>query len=177
MQVAESRMRSGGSVRSRLTLVYLTTFVLGIASADALVLCAEGAEALVQSCHDLPEPQDQAVISSPAEMPSVYLARLNAGNREAIVDLFAPDAVHRGPNGQVRKGRAAIRQFYLGLAEGPRKWAVGRSVADGNRVAFELVNRLQPCIEDDPAAAVDFMDINDEGQIQEFTVFMRPRPE
>ncbi len=40
-----------------------------------------------------------------------------------------------------------------------------------------LVGRVQPCSEDDPAIAVDMMDINDEGQIEAFTVFMRPRPQ
>ena len=134
------------------------------------------AEEVVQSCGDLPEPQDRAVISSPAQVPSVYLARINEGNAEYVSNLFATDAVHRGPDGQVREGRAAIREFYEGiLASGPRKLAVGRSVADSHRVAFELINLLQPCKEDDPALAVDVMDINEDGQIQEFTVFSRPR--
>ena len=174
VQISESHLHSGGSVRSKPALVCLITLVLGMAGADALVQCAEE---VVQSCRDLPEPQDRAVISSPAQVPSVYLARLNEGNREGVSDLFATDAVHRGPDGQVRRGRAAIRQFYLGNAGGgPRKFAVGRSVADGHRVAFELINLLQPCNEDDPALVVDVMDINEEGQIQEFTVFLRPRP-
>ena len=74
------------------------------------------------------------------------------------------------------EGRAAIQQFYEGIVgSGPRKLAVGRSVADSHRVAFELINLLQPCNEDDPALAVDVMDINEDGQIQEFTVFSRPR--
>jgi hypothetical protein len=108
----------------------------------------------------------------------VYLARLNEGNAEHVSNLFATDSVHRGPEGQVRKGRAAIREFYEGtFARGLGKFAVGRSVADSHRVTFELISLLQPCNEDDPALAVDVMDINEDGQIQEFTVFMRPRPQ
>ncbi len=169
MQMSESRLYSGVSVRvlrCGLALVCLFTLALGTA----------GAEEVMQSCGDLVEPQDREVISSPAEVPGVYLARVNEGNAEHVSNLFATDAVHRGPEGQVRQGRAAIREFYEGiLAGGPRKLAVGRSVADSHRVAFELVNLLQPCNEDDPALAVDVMDINEDGQIQEFTVFMRPR--
>ena len=190
MQMSESHMSSGGSVRCkpartctvtfRLTfrLTFLITFLV------ALALCMAGADALAQdaevaqSCGDLPEPKDRAVISSPAQMPSVYLARLNEGNAEHIVNLFATDGVHRGPDGQTRKGRAAIRAFYAGVLDGgPRKLAVGRSVADNHRVAFELINLLLPCKKDDPALAVDVMDINEDGQIQEFTMFVRPRPQ
>ena len=167
MQISESRLRGGVSVRCGLALVCLFTSALGVA----------GAEEVVQSCGDLVEPQDREVISSPAQVPGVYLARINAGNVEQVSNLFATDGVHRGPDGQVRTGRAAIREFYEGIASGPRKLAVGRSVADSHRVAFELINLLQPCNEDDPALAVDVMDINEDGQIQEFTVFSRPRPQ
>ena len=167
MHVSEPRLRNRLSPSCGLALVSYFTLALG----------AAGAEEVVQSCGDLVEPQDQGMISSPAEVPGVYLARINEGDAERVIDLFATDGVHRGPDGQVRKGRAAIREFYEGiLAGGPRKLAVGRSVADSERVAFELVNLEPPCNEDDPALAVDVMDINEDGQIQEFTVFSRPRP-
>ena len=174
MQMSESQLSSGGSVRCKPALACLVALVFCMASADALAQDAE----VAQSCGDLPEPKDRAVISSPAQMPSVYLARLNEGNAEHVVDLFATDGVHRGPDGQIRKGRAAIREFYEGVLDGgPRKLAVGRSVADSHRVAFELINLLLPCNKDDPALAVDLMDINEDGQIQEFTMFSRPRPQ
>ena len=132
---------------------------------------------MAQSC-DLVDPQDLETISSSAQVPGAYLARVNAGNAEHLSNLFATDAVFRGPGGQVLNGRAAIREFYEGLLGSARpQLAVGRSVADGKRVAFELINLQQPCSEDDPATAVDMMDINDDGQIQVFTVFLRPRPQ
>ncbi len=168
MKTSESRLRSGVSVRCGLASVCLVTLALGVA----------GAEEVVQSCGDLVEPQDREVISSPAQVPGVYLARINEGNAEHVSNLFATDAVHRGPDGLVREGRAAIREFYEGiLASGPRKLAVGRSAADSRRVAFELISLSRPCNDDDPAVAVDMMDINEDGQIQEFTVFSRPRPQ
>ena len=179
MQMSRSCFRSSVSVGCVLALVCLVTLVLGVAGADVVA----------QSCGDLVEPQDRDAISSPAQVPGVYLARINEGDADRISSLFAPDAVHRGPEGQVTKGRAAIREFYVEVLgngvrgrdrrtspDGRRKMVVGRSVADGHRVAFELIN-LQDCNEDDPASAVDVMDINDDNQIQLFTVFWRPRPE
>lgn len=170
----ESHFCSVGSVRRRLALSCLVTLVLCMTSAGALAQDAE----VDQSCGDLPEPKDRGVISSPAQMPSVYVARLIAGNAEHVVELFATDGVHRGPDGQIRKGRAAIQEFYEGVLDaGPRKLAVGRSVADDHRVAFELIDLMAPCKKDDPALAVDLMDINEDGQIQEFTMFERPQPQ
>jgi len=153
-------------VMTAAVMVFLVTLVLGMA----------GAEEAVQPCSDLPEAQDRAVISSPAQVPSVYVARINDGNAEHVSNLFATDAVHRATDGQIREGRAAIREFYEGiLASGPPRLAVGRSVADRHRVAFELISLLEPCQEDDPALAVDVMDIDEDGQIQEFTAFSRRR--
>ena len=126
---------------------------------------------------DSVELQDASSVSSPAQMPEVYLVRVNAGDAEHVSNLFATDGVHRGPDGQIREGRAAIREFYEGILASGTRIAVGRSVADSHRVAFELISLLQPCNEDDPALAVDVMDINEDGQIQEFTVFSRPRPQ
>ena len=168
VQISVSRLRSALSVRCGLALVCLVAPVLGVASSAETV----------QSCGDLVESKDMETISSPAQVPGVYLARINEGNAERISNLFATDAVHRGPEGQVTKGRAAIREFYAGtLGNGRRNLAVGRSVADGHRVAFELISLEQPCNDDDPALAVDVMDINDDNQIQLFTVFWRPRPQ
>ena len=162
---------------SQLSSRVLTKCVFVLASMAIIAPGAVGSSEAGQSCGDLVEPQDLATISSPAQMPGVYLARINAGDAEHVTNLFATDGVHRGPDGQIREGRAAIRAFYEGILTRGPKIAVGRSVADSHRVAFELINLLEPCNEEDPALAVDVMDINDDGQIQEFTVFSRPRPQ
>ena len=122
---------------SQLSSRVLTRCVLVLASLATIALGAVGSSEAGQSCSDLVEPQDMATISSPAQMPGVYLARINAGDAEHVTNLFATDGVHRGPDGQIREGRAAIREFYEGtLTGGPRRIAVGRSVADSHRVAF-----------------------------------------
>ena len=134
---------------------------------------AGGAAEAAQSCHDLPQPQDMEVTSA-AQIPDAYVARLNAGDAVRVTDLFADDAVHRGPDGVIRIGRAALLEFYEGvLTSGGLDMAVGTSAAEGNRVAFELVSR-QACDDADPATAVDVITVNDDGKIQNFTVFYRP---
>ena len=164
MQISESRSQRVVSVRFGLALSALAALALGVAG---------GAEA-AQSCSDLVAPQDMEMVSSAAELPGVYIARVNLGDAERVTDLFADDAVHRGPDAVIRTGRAALLEFYGGiLGNGPLNMAVGKSVAEGNRVAFELV-RLDTCDDEDPATAVDLIEVNDEGKIQDFTVFSRP---
>ena len=164
MQISKSRLQRVVSIRFGLALAVLATLALG----------AAGAAEAAQSCSDLVAPQDMEMVSSAAQVPGVYIARLNAGSAERVTALFADDAVHRGPDGQIRQGRAAILAFYEGvLASGPRGLAVGKSVADSGRVAFELIN-VEGCNEEDPATAVDLIDVNDANQIQDFTVFFRP---
>ena len=154
-------LRRVATVRLGLALVVLT--------ASGMAGAAEAA----QSCHDLPQPQDMEVTSA-AQIPDAYVARLNAGDAVRVTDLFADDAVHRGPDGVIRIGRAALLEFYEGvLANGSLDMAVGTSAAEGNRVAFELVSR-QACDDADPATAVDVITVNDDGKIRDFTVFYRP---
>ena len=140
----------------------------------AIAAAGAGAAEAAQSCHDLPQPQDIATVTSAAQIPDAYVARLNAGDAAHVTDLFADDAVHRGPDGVIRIGRAALLEFYEDvLTNGALDMAVGTSAAEGNRVAFELVSR-QACDDADPATAVDVITVNDDGKIQEFTVFYRP---
>ena len=160
MQIA--RMQRDLTLRFGLALVVLAALAVG------------GAAEAAQSCHDLPRPQDIATVSSAAQIPDAYVARLNAGDAVSVTDLFADDAVHRGPDGVIRIGRAALLEFYEGvLTNGALDMAVGTSAAEGNRVIFELVSR-QACDDADPATAVDVITVNDDGKIQDFTVFYRP---
>ena len=164
MQTSESRSQQIVSIRFGLALAVLAAMALGTA----------GTGEAAQSCRDLPVAQDREAVSSAAEVPGVYVARLNAGDADRVTDLFADDAVHRGPDGQIRRGRAAILAFYAGvLANGPTGLAVGKSVADSRRVAFELIN-VEGCNEEDPATAVDLIEVNDANRIRDFTVFFRP---
>ena len=164
MQISESRSQCAAPVRFGLTLVALAALALGTA----------GAAEAAQACSDLVAPQDMEMVSSPAEIPGVYLARINMGDPERVTDLFADDAVHRGPDAVVRRGRAALLEFYGGIVGGgPLNMAVGKSVVEGNRVAFELV-RVDDCNDDDRATAVDLIEVNEDNKIQDFTVFSRP---
>ena len=155
------------------SLQHALTVRLGLALVVLAASAAGGAAEAAQSCHDLPQPQDMEVTSA-AQIPDAYVARLNAGDAVRVTDLFADDAVHRGPDGVIRIGRAALLEFYEGvLTNGALDMAVGTSAAEGNHVAFELVSR-QACDDADPATAVDVITVNDDGKIQDFTVFYRP---
>ena len=138
-----------------------------------LALGTAGAAEAAQSCHDLPDAQDMEVTSA-AQIPEAYVARLNAGDAAHVTDLFADDAVHRGPDAVIRIGRAALLEFYEDvLANGALNMALGAAVADGNRVAFEIIAR-EACDDADPATAVDVIEVDDDGKITDFTVFYRP---
>ena len=139
----------------------------------ALALGTAGAAEAAQSCHDLPDAQDMEVTSA-GQIPEAYVARLNAGDAAHVTDLFADDAVHRGPDAVIRIGRAALLEFYGDvLANGALNMALGAAVADGNRVAFEIIAR-EACDDADPATAVDVVEVDDDGKITDFTVFYRP---
>ena len=164
MQISESRSQCVAPSRFGLSLVVLAALALGTA----------GAGEAAQSCSDLVAPQDMEMVSSAADIPGVYLARINMGDPERVTDLFADDAVHRGPDAVVRRGRAALLEFYGGIVGGgPLNMAVGKSVVEGNRVAFELV-RVDDCNDEDRATAVDLIEVNEDNKIQDFTVFSRP---
>ena len=138
-----------------------------------LALGTAGAAEAAQSCHDLPDAQDMEVTSA-GQIPEAYVARLNAGDAAHVTDLFADDAVHRGPDAVIRIGRAALLEFYSDvLANGALNMALGAAVADGNRVAFEIIAR-EACDDADPATAVDVVEVDDDGKITDFTVFYRP---
>ena len=138
-----------------------------------LALGTAGAAEAAQSCHDLPDAQDMEVTSA-GQIPEAYVARLNAGDAAHVTDLFADDAVHRGPDAVIRIGRAALLEFYADvLANGALNMALGAAVADGNRVAFEIIAR-EACDDADPATAVDVIEVDDDGKITDFTVFYRP---
>lgn len=110
-----------------------------------------------------------------SELPEIYLDRVNGGDAGLLSELFAPGCVFCGPNGQVLKSRDAIREFYaMVFSAGRPNMAVGRKVIEGNRIVFELINRNMPANADDPAQAIDLIEIDGHGQITKFVVFTRP---
>lgn len=163
-------MRISESCPSRRTTV---PFAAALAVVLALAPDATGAAQAAQSCHDLPDARDMEVTSA-AQIPEAYVARLNAGDAMHVTDMFADDAVHRGPDAVIRIGRAALLEFYESvLADGALNMALGTAVAEGNRVAFEIIAR-EACDDADPATAVDVIEVDDDGKITDFTVFYRP---
>ena len=120
------------------------------------------------------------------DVPQRYVALVRAGRYEDLAGLFAEDAVFHNPLGDVLRGRDAIGAFYTGFLTQLKPDVRGvRHVWDeAARVCvFELESRMSRSPDggwvNDPEAdyslsALDRMEINGEGLIQEMTVYMAP---
>ena len=78
----------------------------------------------------------------PIDVAEEYFARIRARDVK-VVDLFHRDAELIGLGGR-KSGHSAIREFYSGVIEraGPTPNQVGALLADGERVAAEIVIEL-----------------------------------
>lgn len=111
-----------------------------------------------------------------ADLPQAYVDRINDGDARLLSELFAPDALFRGPSGQLLRGRAAVCDFYAGMfgASVPTV-ALGRTVIEDGRAVFELVDGSGTPDLEDPAMVVDIIEVDGDGQITRFDVFLHPR--
>jgi uncharacterized protein (TIGR02246 family) len=73
-----------------------------------------------------------AAVQKPEEWPRTFTERLNAGDLDGIVALYAPDARFVTPMGDVLVGRDAIRPVLAGL------------VAARTRFASRVVRAVRP---------------------------------
>ena len=120
------------------------------------------------------------------DIPDRYVGLIQEGRYADLGELFAVDAAFRTPLGQILRGREAIRDFYTGFLTRVQPFPRGtRHVWDKEaRVCvFELQTRMRRNADgewvNDPSApyslsAIDRMEINDDGLIQEMTVYMAP---
>ncbi|TAL73681.1 MAG: steroid delta-isomerase [Rhodanobacter sp.] len=105
-----------------------------------------------------------------------YVRALNAGNADAVVALYAEDAVVEDPVGTLpRRGRVAIREFYrascamrLDVALESDVRAAARSVAFAFRV--RLVDGGQPLT----IHPIDVFDFDGEGRIAHMRAYFGP---
>ncbi|MFJ4652996.1 YybH family protein [Nocardia sp. NPDC088792] len=76
-------------------------------------------------------------ITDPAQLPVVFEERLNAGDVEGVLALFAPDAAMRTTAGAVISGRAALHREISGtVAAGARLDNVRRHTLIGADTAL-----------------------------------------
>ena len=54
---------------------------------------------------------------TPEDITRQFVDAVNAGDVEALVDLYEPDAVIAFPPGQITQGHDAIRRLYEGMLE------------------------------------------------------------
>src|ERR1700744_3270851 len=92
---------------------------------------------------------------------TAYIAAVNAADCEALSHMFAPDALFLGPDGLKRTGRQAIGDFYRQtFLRGRPNLQVGRLVAEGRRISFELVGQASSADPDDAAMAIDLIELD-----------------
>jgi hypothetical protein len=120
---------------------------------------------------------DREVSTDPGDVARRWLAAFNAGNVEAVVDLYADDAVHESPkvrttmpdSGGKLKGKAAMRDWW--------KQALGRQpgitydltalTSDQSRAVIEYVRRAPG---EEPLAVAEAFEVRD-GKIVHSVVY------
>jgi steroid delta-isomerase len=98
-----------------------------------------------------------------------YVACVNAADLDALVDLFAPDAIVLHPLGAF-EGAESVRRFYAEsiLCHRPALTASGW-VVDGSRCAFEL----EAVTAGRTSYALDHCTVDDDGRICRMTIAYR----
>jgi ketosteroid isomerase-like protein len=61
----------------------------------------------------------------PQDLERLLVSRQRAGDVDGMTALFEPDAVVDSTDGQLTRGRAAIRAFFAGVVATGRKWEFG----------------------------------------------------
>ena len=109
---------------------------------------------------------------------AAYLETFSAGDREAWLDLFAPDATLEDPVGtEVRRGRDAIGEFWdqsrsfvesitLKMVQGPG--------VRGHEAAFAMEAHAEVGDSTFVAPTIDVMTFDDDGRITTMRAFWDP---
>jgi ketosteroid isomerase-like protein len=107
-----------------------------------------------------------------------YVRRINRREYDSIADLFAPDAVFGSPLGTTIRGREAIGEFYRRQMPtlDPMIW-ITSTVTEGQSCVFEFEARfLASATPDQIVVAIDHFTVDDDGLLQQFTMYVRPDP-
>ena len=121
-------------------------------------------------------PQDSGVTRDPCDTVREFVRLANQMSQAAIGELFADDAVFRGPDRVIRRGKPSIIEFFTGLDPSfiePRLPMRPTAIArDGNVCLLAFQSKTSEGEYED--TAVDQFTVNDDGKIAEFVVYIRP---
>ena len=113
-------------------------------------------------------------MSDPRATADRYVAVATADGKEALAELFAPDATFHAPNGTVYQGRDEIAGFYRKyLADLVPAFHIHRAVAEGSDCWIELADGP---VDDPILRAGNHFTVDDDGFIVRLAVFLRPQP-
>ena len=71
------------------------------------------------------DPATREPVFDPQELERLLVSRQNAGDVDGMTALFESDAVIDCGGGRLVRGKEAIRAFYVEIAAGGRKFAMG----------------------------------------------------
>lgn len=101
-----------------------------------------------------------------------YCDLLTSGTAAQIADLYADDATVEDPIGtEVRKGRAAIEEFYSAITPLERLGELKLVRAGANEVAFNFALTIKHAAGGMVISPIDVMTFNDEGKISSMRAF------
>ena len=110
--------------------------------------------------------------TSPRDVVDAYCDAINAKDLDALLALFADDAVLQHPIGTF-EGPAKLREFYGGIVmKADTKLTVGARAADGN-VAIAEVTGVSPAAPDQPQHACDVFCLDDDGRVSRLSIYYR----
>ncbi|MAG32242.1 MAG: steroid delta-isomerase [Deltaproteobacteria bacterium] len=98
-----------------------------------------------------------------------YVAFMNAGDADAIAELYAEDATLEDPIGtKPTKGREGIRAFYIAAAGAVKLELTGNPRVAAGEAAFPMLARVEP---DRSIEIIDIMVFDDDGMISSMRAF------
>ncbi|NIB43539.1 SnoaL-like domain-containing protein [Pseudomaricurvus alkylphenolicus] len=105
-----------------------------------------------------------------------YLAALNAGDLEAVMNLYAEDATLEDPVGSdIKVGKAAIREFYTGATSMKlQAERLGDARCAGSEVAFPFAVTTTMDGTTSTIQVIDVFKFNDEDKIISMRAFWGP---
>jgi len=106
------------------------------------------------------------------EAAEAYVQSINAGDLDALIGLFAPEATLMHPFGDYA-GHDALREFYGDMVlPAETKLTVHRRLAEGALAVIE-VSALSPHAPETPQFAIDLFEVDAEGKITSLCVYYR----
>ena len=116
----------------------------------------------------------QVVPDSAAEVARRYAEAINRQDVDAVMELFADDAVWMGQLAPPTAGKASITDLYRRLLERKPDVRLGRQISEGNQSVIEL-ERFDRATGERRIVALDHFMLDTAGKIERIHVYAPPK--